>query len=184
MVVPADQNKQVLVHLLHAKIGSHFHFRRDRGCRLPVRREVAYSRVADGQGCSVFSTEKRRDRDSGADGTAARATRPEPLQAAPLACLLDAAVRSLNHRLWAAGSRSGSPGAARACRARVERLADGKRASSGACRVPVGAGPPRRRSGRPGTPGSRVAEGRKRDRRAGPGPRAQRPVGRSLREVG
>lgn len=58
----------------------------------------------------VFSTEKRRDRDSRADGTAARATRPEPLQAAPLACLLDAAVRSLNHRPWAAGSRSEPPG--------------------------------------------------------------------------
>lgn len=71
-------------------------------------------------------------------------------------------------------------GAARACRARVERLTDSKRASSGACRVPVGAGPSLQEVGTAGNPAGRVAEGRARDRRAGPGPRAQRPAGRSL----
>ena len=42
--------------------------------------------------------------------------------------------------------------AARACRARVKRLADSKRASSGACRVPVGAGPPLPEVGTAGNP--------------------------------
>ena len=61
----------------------------------------------------VFYKEKTRDRASRADGPAARATRPEPLQAAPLACLLDAAVESLKRRLRAVQGRSGALGGCR-----------------------------------------------------------------------
>ena len=105
-----------------------------------MRREVAYSPVADGQGCKVFSTEKRRDSASRADGTAARATRSEPPRSMP-------AVKSLNRRLLAAGGRAGAPGpcfrrALGRTGRREKHPADCKRVSSGACRVPVGAGPP------------------------------------------
>ena len=91
MVVPAGHSKQAVVHLLHAKNGSCFHFRRDRGCRLPVRREVACSACRRRAKLLVFSTEKRRDRDSGAGGTAARATLPEPPSSMPPSEALTAA---------------------------------------------------------------------------------------------
>lgn len=75
-----------------------------------MRRGVSCAACRKRAKLPVFSTEKRRDRASRADGTAARATRPEPLQAAPLACLLDAAVESLKRRLRAVQGRSGPPG--------------------------------------------------------------------------
>ena len=93
----------------------------------------------------VFSTEKRRDRDSGAGGTAARATLPEPPSSMPPSEALTAAY----------GPCRAAPGLlepARACGARETHPADGKRASSGACMVPVEAGPPLPEVGTAGNP--------------------------------
>ena len=135
MAVPAGHGKQAMVHLLHAKIGSCFHFRRDRGCRLPVRRGVAYSPVADGQSCQSFL---RRKGGTATQGQAAR--RPAPHSLSP-----QARCRPSEASTAVYGPCRVAPGlleAAGARRARVERLADSERASSGACRVLVGAGLP------------------------------------------
>lgn len=118
-----------------------------------------------GKAAESFLQRKEWGRGSGADGTAARATRPEPLQAASLACLLDAAVkkpqpppvgrRGLLRNSWAAFR--GSSGAYRASGEAGGRLQAGLLRG-----VP---GPGRSRaftasSGTAGNPGSRVVEGR------------------------
>ena len=170
MVVPAGHSKQAVVHLLHAKIGSCFHFRRDRGCRLPVRREVACSACRRRTNFLFFSTEKGRDRDSGAGGTAARATLPEPPSSMPPSEALTAAY----------GPCRAAPGLlepARACGAGETHPADGKRASSGACMVPVGAGPPLQDGGTAGNPrqlGGRGPEAGPLGRARTPGPASGR----------
>lgn len=114
----------------------------------------------------VFTTKKSGvDIDLWADGTAARATRPESLSSMPGRQKPQPPPTGRRRPLrgswaafWGAPGRTGH---------KEEQLADSKRVSSGAYRIPVGAGPPLPSGGTAGNPGSWVAEGWERKLGAG-----------------
>ena len=127
---------------------------------MPSAREARSSLLACRRRAKLQSLFYKGKNGAAAQGQTARRPAPHaPSPCRPLrwpACSMPPS-RSLNRRLWAAGGCSETPGprsggAPGRTGRREKQVADCKRASSGAYRVPVGAGPSLRAAGRPGTP--------------------------------